>query len=1198
MIIEMVEVLGVRMMQDREHDLNPKTDPQFPRAIDLSGQQLALFRALKRWHSDLAQMYLGALLVMRDGNNPDALALAAHGIRELMEKLPTFVDVPLKAHNESLLPRVQNIESRWTKVLRKSSCYADGEWRGEIDNPLRQLLRHLQDFFTWLNDHRPRRREEIRRTLRQLDAPGHVLLPPLEDLNVSAWMKMREFFNKVAHHGPPPSKQKFLQQLDALERFLLDRFNPRTFDDFTIINAILEAAAEIKPEVVRQALEIIKKRAANYEYFFDRLDSPAWIEPLYQEGFFRNPPSAERDGDYIRFPIWPESRYLVRMARLPEAQAQVLQIALQIPETDNVRVLEDLADIALSLPPSMATRFVPKAKEWLEVPHHLLLPEKLGALVAHLAKGGEGDAALDLARTVLAVVPDRETAPNQEEGGIFTPSPQPRSRFDPWEYEDILKKHVPILVETTGERAMDLLCDILESAISLSRHDEKGGELKDYSYVWRPAIEDHAQNYPHRFKDFLVTAVRDAAEYLVQQDPTKVSHLVTRLEARRWSIFQRIALHLLRCFPDAAESLIAERLTDHARFNNPDLRHEYVLLARDCFSRLSQKDQETILGWIAEGPNLKDWKDYWERCTEDYEAERYKKIWQRDRLAPLADALPAAWKRYYNELIQEFGPAEHPEFLVYSEGGWVGPTSPKSTDELRAMSIEELVAYLRTWEPQEGWRSPSPEGLGRELSALVASEPERFAAAALRFKGLDPTYVRSLLRGLCDAARNGHVFSWEQAIDLAQWIVEQNQEIPERKSECAERDPGWGWTRRTIAELLSAGFDHGPAEIPFDLRERVWVVLRPLTDDPDPTPEHEARFGGPNMDPAALSINTTRGEAIHAVVRYALWVRRHLEAEVGQTRVERGFDEMPEVREVLEFHLDPNREPSVAVRAVYGQWFPWLVLLDAQWAAAQKSHIFSAAPERVHLRDAAWETYIIFCQPYDKVFDILKDEYGWAIERIGSQTVDHRHLRDPNQRLAEHIMELYWRGKLALDEPGGLLDQFYAKADDALRGHAIDFVGRSLMNSEGEVSAQIIDRLKALWEHRVAAARTALSPAEFTEELSAFGWWFASGKFELNWALSQLKVVLDLVQKVEPDHIVVERLAGIAESHPLDAVYCLNAMLLGEKEGWRIMALKDEARTILEKALESIDPEARTTAEELINRLGARGYWEFGDLLK
>ncbi|PTQ55050.1 MAG: hypothetical protein BSOLF_0797 [Candidatus Carbobacillus altaicus] len=55
---------------------------------------------------------------------------------------------------------------------------------------------------------------------------------------------------------------------------------------------------------------------------------------------------------------------------------------------------------------------------------------------------------------------------------------------------------------------------------------------------------------------------------------------------------------------------------------------------------------------------------------------------------------------------------------------------------------------------------------------------------------------------------------------------------------------------------------------------------------------------------------------MHAAVRYALWVRRHMEgqADAGD-EPHRGFDEMPEVREVLVAHLSVAQEPWHAIRA-------------------------------------------------------------------------------------------------------------------------------------------------------------------------------------------------------------------------------------------------------------------------------------------
>src|SRR5215204_5911338 len=89
---------------------------------------------------------------------------------------------------------------------------------------------------------------------------------------------------------------------------------------------------------------------------------------------------------------------------------------------------------------------------------------------------------------------------------------------------------------------------------------------EDGFYVQRPAIEDHAQNEPHGLIDALITAVRDATERLIAEDKASVPGLVVMLERRGWQVFDRLALHLLWRFPEAAPDLIAERLIDRRRF--------------------------------------------------------------------------------------------------------------------------------------------------------------------------------------------------------------------------------------------------------------------------------------------------------------------------------------------------------------------------------------------------------------------------------------------------------------------------------------------------------------------------------------------------------------------------------------------------------------------------------------------------------
>ncbi|MBC7185948.1 MAG: hypothetical protein H5U38_02830 [Calditrichaeota bacterium] len=1019
---------------------------------------------------------------------------------------------------------------------------------------------------------------------------------PEDCREAQAWFKLAGNLYGIAHRrgldAPRPVNEirEIWDSSLTLLQVLLEALRERFLLWIKILDQLLDKSRPTNEDLQRLSQGVPNNQVTR-QHFFDRLKNPEWLDPLRKKGFFKHPPQPVRDEEKgtLRFPPWPEARYLARMAKhKPKLVAEIIQ---NMGDTDNPAVLSDLVDALLAMPAEISGQLVEKATRWAESPYpYLLLPENLGQLLAHWAKGNRTQEALRVARVLLAVFPDeRPMEPGLDE--LYRP-PEPRARFDTWEYEEILQKSYPELVRAAGLPAVELLCDLLDKAIQLSRCCEEDEGPEDYSYIWRPAIEDHSQNLGHTVADALISALRDAAEAVVGCGHATAETVVDALERRHWNVFRRIALHILRVFPEQAANLATERLTNRTLFDDVHLQHEYTLLLRECFPRLSREDQEKILGWIQDGPDLERARETGGEASEDGGIPS-REIWQRDWLARIGpEVLPAEWRERYVQLVGKHGEPEHPEFPV-STGSLVGPTSPKSDAELKAMPISEIVEFLKTWRPPENdLREPSREGLGRVLTCVVAQDPGPFAVEAKRFSGLDPTYIRAVLLGLREALRQGRTFDWQPVLELCEWVLRQPREIPGRQRPRMEGDPDWGWTRKAIADLLSTGFEESPAPIAIHLRERVWAVLKPLTDDPDPTPEQERRYGGSNMDPATLAINTVRGRAMHGVVRYGLWVRRHVETEsTSEQGSQKGFAEMPEVREVLEAHLDPARDPSLAIRAVYGQRFPWLVLLDTEWARTHAGRIFPQEKEAFF--EAAWNSYIALCRPYDNVWEILRPSYRLAVDRIGVRRDDTRWLADPDERLAEHLMVFYWRGKLSLDDP--LFVDFWKNAPDALRAHSLAFVGRTFEQTKGGVAAETLDRLKQLWERRLAAAKEAQRPSDFGKEIAAFGWWFVSGKFDIDWALDQLLASTEHVGKTEPTRRVVEALARTAETHSLKSLKSLNLISKGDREGWNLYASRKHVRRILQLAMEN--PDAKEEAEGLIHYLGSRGFLDFKDLV-
>jgi len=955
----------------------------------------------------------------------------------------------------------------------------------------------------------------------------------------------------------------------------------------------------ITRKLVENAVKSIKRRA-DYEYFFDNLNSPDWIEPLRKHGFFREPEPVIRKGNTIQFPAWPESRYLARMAA--KAPDLVLSVISAFPETENIRVHEDCVRAGMSMSPEKAARWACKEVSWIAKQDHLYmsLPHTFGPLISYLAKGGQTDAALKLAGTLLDIKSDPRPTEERRRKAVFTERPEPRPKFDAWEYGEILKKDAPNLLATAPRPTFDLLCELLDKFCACSAEPTQQDAGTDVSFIWRPAIEEHEQNTRTEYLlDILVDAVRDAAEKMARDRTADLNALVEGLEAHRWSVFKRIALHLLRLFPDDARPRVAERLTSREYFDAYELRHEYALLSRDCFRYLRAEQQQTILGWI-DGlkVNLDDIREgfrrYMGKEPGPLDAERIEKHEKLNRLKPIRDALPAEWRAKYDLWVKDVGEPEHPEFVSYHTSS-TGPSSPKSLDELKAMSVEELITFLRDWKPSGDRMSASAEGLGGMLTAAAVADPVKYAASAELFRNVDPTYTRSLLFGFRQVVSGAkQAFPWEPVLGLCQWVLEQPREIPGRRSEY-EGDTGWGWTRKSIADLIGVAFQKGNAQLDFEFRATVWRIIEALTDDPQPTPEHEARYGGKNMDLSTLSINTVRGEAMHAVLRYALWVKEHLEADrKGTSDRWRGFNEMAEVRRVLEDHLDPRRDPSLAVRSIYGQRYPWLEWLDPHWSKVNVAKIFPLDATSRSLHDAAWEAYLFFCWPGKLTFEALQPNYREAVERIPENKRERARHADPDGRLGCHLVYLYWRGLIEVGND--ILRNFFTRAPDTIRAESIAFIGRSLREQPRENPGEGLPRLQALWEWRISEIAKPSTAKENREELESFGWWFGSDKFEDHWAVGMLLRVLQLVKEVDSDFFVSKRLARVVDSMPEEAVECLRLMIEGAEEEWGPYKWRDEIRKILSSAIQGNNLNARVKATELADRLGAMGYREYRDL--
>lgn len=909
-------------------------------------------------------------------------------------------------------------------------------------------------------------------------------------------------------------------------------------------------------------LAVARRTPSNLRYFLERLDDPEWIGLLEREGFFASPPDVERTQDdedtWLRFPDWPASRYLVRVANTaPERVAQVL---LAFPATDNVRVHEDIIEAAQQMPAEWADRLASAELDWFDSSTEPLLnyPTGLVDLGLHLLRAGRGERATAIFDSVLKLHETEDPSSVRRRAG---------TRLSDWQYGRALEAIWPALLEHEGPEALRFLAGKLQRAAELSMRD--GGD--DLSHVWRPAVEDHAQNLGGSVFDELVDATRDMAVAAVGSDVEGVLQLLGEFDA---PIFARLRLHVLREFGDRVPEVTAGALVDRENLEDPNVWHEYAELLRARFDQLHREQQERLLALIHAGTT--------EEAADLSEEGGRRRAYRRfKRLGVIADQLDGDARADYEVLLERYGPPDHPEFLAHTSS-WTGPTSPLGPDEIRQRTPAELVEFLHEWEPEETFGPhSSPEGLGRLLADVVAETPEPYAREASRLVGSDPTYVRAILDGLGRAAKNGRPFEWQEPLALAQWVTQQHEVArPDRID--MDRDTGWRWTRKAVAGLLGRGLDEGAAALPEETREAVWSLLGRLTEDPDPAPPQEGDEDG--MDPATRSLNVTRGEAMHSLVRYVLWVER-IKGDAFD-----GLTSVPEAKAVLERHLDPESDPSPAVRAVYGMWLAQLVRVDETWFAEHAEEILPPAVDQGRLFTAAWNAYVVFTRPWLGVFDLTTDAYALAVERLPEDPPDPGFIDRPDEKLGEHLVWYAVMSAVPIDEPG-LWQEFWQRASQHLRQHAVEHLGR-MFQSARDVPEDVRAQVEWLWAWIVGN----VDEGERAQTLAPFGWLLAAEALDDEWLLRQALALLEEGVHLDADFVVWESLTRTVDAHPTASVGVLRMMIQTDPNGWAVSGSEEPVRRILERALESGDPEARRRAKDAINLLGARGMHAFRDL--
>ena len=944
------------------------------------------------------------------------------------------------------------------------------------------------------------------------------------------------------------------------------------FAKLDAVKAILSRSAPIE-EKLSQIRPLLADDDVQRE-FWNLLDDEQWVPILKQEGIFDHPPSPEPvDGGRIRFPSWGASKYLARVAeRLPADVAAVLGGM----ETENVSVIGDILDAANAMPVGNAAALVPAVRRAAAAGILWVHFKDASDLCVRLAKEGDVELSLSLAEALFA--PKGES---QETGP---------SRRDSYWYKDGLRKVIPILATRRAHTFLPMLCDWVEQLVRSTKSiEDASGD--DYSYIWRPAIEEHEENHEYDLLGVVVGFLREGFEFGIREGGVSLISALELLGNHRLTSFHRLSLHLLAEFGEKEPGLVTQTILNRHLFEDHRVIHEYAQLVSQQLPTIHSADRDEWYRWVDEGPDMSDFGESVRQNIrrEPTDTDRQSRIayWKLQKLHWVRDVLDERRREFYERLLAEHGTPAMADLNIRTSVGR-GEQSPTTVEELMAVTFEEAIERVSSWKPSDAF-GPSYGGLASTFGDYVSRNPEEFSRKAQSLRERLPAFVSSYLRQMTAAVKAGREIDLPAVLDLCMWVV--GRPIDEE----------WQAGRDEISTLIetackATGESNKPRFGLDEFRKPFWALVRALCSDRSrsyivrDTSSDDLRV----HDYLDLGMNSPRSKAVGAGLDFARWVALHLTGDGGtQNAVPGGMLAIQELQELVEGQIDPQNR-SLEVMAIIGSRIGVINWIDAQWLAQNADRLFDL--ERVEENPAnafgwaAWNAFLAWVRPHIVFYRAFEEQFRYAVRQAGVVEIDKQEHHQPMFRLGEHLMLLYGRGQLALREE--VLQDFLSTARVPIRRHAIGFVGSSFGHEE--VPSEVVERFMALWDAYWAGQ----GRSDAADEPGAvlLGSWFASGEFPDDWALSSLHEYVEVVAVPEPEHLVMERLATIAQTDIAKSVRIVERMVKGDREGWRIHGWQEPARAILAQALEA-GGAARSEAEQVIDFLGRRGYTAFGTLL-
>lgn len=755
-------------------------------------------------------------------------------------------------------------------------------------------------------------------------------------------------------------------------------------------------------------------------FFFRKVKGLKWFNALDERNYFEpagNPaPVSTGEAGHVYIPHWPITHYLV--ATSPELLIEknrafaerVLEIIRVVTDRareenfSNYQTWWQFSKIIQNIPVELITNTdtdLTCVDYWLDDPYDFgMIAEELGErwLVKLLeqANNETKNLALRLLKLLYKASFSTEALGDTKyQEAVF--------RFDKWRAQEITKAVAGRSGKMIGAPAVHVFLHELERVL-------KALGKRDRSCLWRAAVEEHAQNpATYYVEGFLVSSLRDSLGAWVEEAPEESRYFVTELLQSSLQICRRIAIYTINQHYEKLNILI-ESVVIKDNFED-DIRHEMWHLLRDrypLFPEPIKKQARKTIGQLT--------RQIEEGALNKKAAAYMQAIWL------------SAIKRHEETLQNQYqacieltgSEPDHPDFSAYQYGEWGWHIfSPKNSEELLAMDIDELIEFLDEYENPDhvkpGLEEIGIEGLVDALQDTIKMAPLKFTPSLQKFTGLDSAYVYGLINAFSELWKDNKALPWDDVwpslLDFCRAVIQQAAfwspaNVKQRSLFVANRH----WVVNGIGQLIKAGVESDEhafsPKLLSQARELIFTLLE----------KQSGEAFKPDSSAVSAAISSPRGKCLEALINIALRYCR-LADKINHDHAAVWQDFQP-IFEAELARADADEYEFITLLVVHLSNF---LYMSSVWVLNNFERIFDRGNYQKWL--CAMQAYRYFNYVYEKIYNHLKINQHF-IHALDDEHLKHRML----EKIIRDIVIAYLHDQENLDSSDSLMQLLLDRA--------------------------------------------------------------------------------------------------------------------------------------------------------------------------